>query len=100
MVIRIDAIRETSFVMTGYAIAELSSLLLISGLLFTEVGGRGIDMFLVSTLAFLLGYMLLLIRDLDNPFDYDGKKEVGAAEVSLVPLARVRERLDAAVNGS
>src|SRR5215208_2119832 len=53
MVIRINAIRETSFVMAGYAIAELTSLLLVIGLLFTEVGQLGIEVFLVSTLAFL-----------------------------------------------
>jgi hypothetical protein len=27
-----------------------------------------------------------LIRDLDNPFDYNGESQVGAAEVSLEPL--------------
>jgi len=94
MVIRINAIRETSFVMAGYAIAELTSLLLVIGLLFTEVGQLGIEVFLVSTLAFLLGYMLLLIRDLDNPFEYDGAEQAGAAEVSLAPLEHVRRRLE------
>jgi hypothetical protein len=93
MVIRINAIRETSFVMAGYAIAELTSLLLVIGLLFTEVAEIGIEVFLVATLAFLLGYMLLLIRDLDNPFDYDGAKKAGAAEVSLAPLEQLRKRL-------
>jgi hypothetical protein len=103
MVIRISAIRETSFVMAGYAIAELTSLLLVIGLLFTEVGEVGIEVFLVATLAFLLGYMLLLIRDLDNPFEYDGAEQAGAAEVSLAPLEHVRKRLEpevAAVSGS
>jgi hypothetical protein len=47
----------------------------------------------VATLAFLLGYMLLLIRDLDNPFDYDGAEKAGAAEVSLAPLEHLRRRL-------
>jgi branched-subunit amino acid transport protein AzlD len=94
MVIRINAIRETSFVMAGYTIAELTSLLLVIGLLFTEVGQLGIEVFLVSTLAFLLGYMLFLIRDLDNPFEYDGADQAGAAEVSLAPLEHLRRRLE------
>jgi hypothetical protein len=93
MVIRINTIRETSFVMAGYAIAEVTSLLLVLGLLFTEVGELGLEIFLVSTLAFLLGYMLLLIRDLDDPFDYDGADQAGAAEVSLAPLEHLRSRL-------
>jgi hypothetical protein len=37
--------------------------------------------------------MLLLIRDLDNPFDYSGPKRTGTAEVSLVPVERLQERL-------
>lgn len=93
MVIRINAIRETSFVMVGYAVAELTSVLLVGGLIFTEVGQLGIEVFLVSTIAFLLGYMLLLIRDLDDPFDYDGADQAGAAEVSLAPLEQLRRRL-------
>jgi hypothetical protein len=34
-------------------------------------------------------YLLLLIRDLDNPFQYDGKSSVDA---SLEPLSRLRSR--------
>jgi hypothetical protein len=37
--------------------------------------------------------MLLLIKDLDNPFEYDGKRRAGSAEVSLAPLERLGERL-------
>jgi hypothetical protein len=94
MVIRINTIRETSFVMAGYAIAELTSVLLVLGLLFTDVGELGLEVFLVATLAFLLGYMLLLIRDLDDPFAYDGARKAGAAEVSLAPLEHVSGRLE------
>ena len=49
---------------------------------------------LVAGTTFLLGYMLILIRDLDNPFEYDGGKQAGAAEVSLAPLEHVRRRLE------
>ncbi|MBA2764278.1 MAG: hypothetical protein H0U42_06275 [Thermoleophilaceae bacterium] len=93
MVIRIDTIRETSFIGAGYAIGELASLVLVIGLLFTDVGGLDVELFLLSTLAFVLGYMLRLIRDLDNPFDYKGSKRAGSAEVSLVPLEQFRARI-------
>lgn len=95
MIIRIDTIRETSFVGAGYAIGELASLVLVIGLMFTDVGGLDVELFLLSTLAFVLGYMLRLIRDLDNPFDYKGSKRGGSAEVSLVPLEQVRARIAA-----
>lgn len=93
MVIRINTIRETSFVMAGYAIAELISVLLVVGLLFMEIGELGVEVFLVCGLAFLLGYVLLLIRDLDNPFDYEGADRAGSAEVSLAPIVTVRSGL-------
>lgn len=93
MTIRIDAIRETSFVGAGYAIAELTSGLLIAGLIFVEIGTLGAELFVLSTLAFLLVYMLLLIKDLDDPFHYHSGGAAGAAEVSLQPLERLRGRL-------
>jgi hypothetical protein len=93
MVIRINTIRETSFVMAGYAIAEIISVLLVAGLLFMEIGEIGVEVFLVCGLAFLLGYVLLLIRDLDNPFDYDGADRAGSAEVSLTPINTVQAGL-------
>jgi hypothetical protein len=93
MTIRVDAIRETSFVTAGYTIAELTSALLITGLVFVEVGALGTELFVLSTLAFLLAYMLLLIKDLDDPFHYHAGAAAGAAEVSLLPLERLRIRL-------
>ena len=93
MIIRIDTIRETSFVGAGYAIGELTSIVLMVGLVFTNVGGLDVELFLLSTLAFVLGYMLLLIRDLDNPFEYDGSRRTGSAEVSLGPIEQLQARL-------
>jgi hypothetical protein len=93
MTIRIDAIRETSFVVAGYAIAEVTSGLLILGLLFIEIGGLAAELFVLTTLTFLLSYMLLLIKDLDDPFHYHDGAAAGAAEVSLLPLERLRGRL-------
>jgi hypothetical protein len=92
-VIRIDTIRQTSFVGAGYAIAELTTLLLVVGLLFADFAASGAEVFLICTIAFLLVYILLLVKDLDNPFDYDGRAQVGAAEVSLAPLDLLNERL-------
>lgn len=93
MVIRINTIRETSFVGAGYAIAELIILLLVVGLLFVEFGSLGAEVFLICTITFLLVYMLFLIRDLDNPFDYDGEAQLSAAEVSLEPLDHLEQRV-------
>lgn len=93
MVIRINTIRETSFVGAGYAIAELTTLLLVVGLLFAEFGSLGSEVFIIGTITFILVYMFFLISDLDDPFEYDGEAQAGAAEVSLEPLDYLEERV-------
>jgi uncharacterized membrane protein YkvA (DUF1232 family) len=95
MVIRIETIRDTSFVGAGYAIAELATFLLVVGLLLAEIGPDAGEVFLVSSITFLLVYVIYLIRDLDDPFEYalDGSK-AGAAEVSLRPIERLEPHLE------
>jgi hypothetical protein len=48
----------------------------------------------VPVLTLIYIYMLRLIRDVDDPFDYstDGKRK-GGAEVELFPIEEYRERL-------
>lgn len=94
MLLRIHSIHETSFVVAGFMVAALTSLLLIGVLLFINVGDLATDLILLCTLTFLLGYVLLLIRDLDDPFEYTAEGErAGSAEASLDPLVRLAGRL-------
>jgi hypothetical protein len=94
IVIRINTIRETSFVGAGYVIAEITSVLLVLSLMVANIAPTGAELFLLGTITFLLAYMILLIRDMDDPFDYDGGgKEAGAAEVSLAPLEYLERRM-------
>lgn len=90
-VTRIHMIRETSFVAAGYAIAELASFLLLLALLLMNLDPLGQELLLVSITSFVLLYMILLIRDLDDPFDYASGN--GVAEVSLHPLEHLDERI-------
>ena len=94
MLLRMYAIHTTSFVVAGFLVAEFTSTVLITVLLFIDVGGLGTDLIVLCTLTFLLGYVLLLIRDLDDPFDYsaDGTN-AGSVEASLDPLIRLGGRL-------
>jgi hypothetical protein len=94
-VIRIDAIRTTSFVTAGYAIAKLTGALLVIGLMLTDLGSSvGESLFFVGVITLLLTYVYLLIRDLDDPFRYERGAE-GAADVSLLPLGQLVARLEA-----
>lgn len=84
MLIRIHTIRETSFISSGYRLAELTTALLAVGLICARIDPFYESLFVVSVIMFLLSYLILLIRDLDNPFGY---YEGGSTEdVSLKPL--------------
>jgi hypothetical protein len=95
MTLRIHSIRETSFVVAGFLVAAVTSALLVTVLLFIDVGELGTDLVLLCTLTFLLTYVLLLIRDLDNPFEHGLGRGGGSAEVSLDPLVGLNARLAA-----
>jgi hypothetical protein len=95
LVIRINTIKETSFVGAGYVIAMITSVLLVVALLFADIAQVGAEMFLLGAIAFLFAYMILLIRDLDDPFDYDEHGKRGTVEVSLAPLDYLSRRMAA-----
>jgi hypothetical protein len=88
---RVRTIRETSFVQSGYRLAETTSLLLVAGLAFAKVGGLIESAFFATAIPLLFVYMLALIKDLDNPFKYyDGGDH---ENVSLQPLVDLEDRL-------
>jgi predicted membrane chloride channel (bestrophin family) len=91
MLIRIHTVRETSFIPSGYIIAKFTTLLLIFGLIFVKIDPVYESIFFVGIITFLLRYLGLLIKDLDNPFGYyEGNS---AEDVSLKPLDDVINRL-------
>jgi hypothetical protein len=92
LITRIHSIRETSFNPAGYAIAEIISTILCIGLIFTKIDPYYESIFFVAFVSFILIYMVLLIRDLDNPFAYY-EKENYADEVSLKPLFDLEKRI-------
>lgn len=96
VITRIHTIRETSFNPTAYAIVEIITFLLSLGLIFTRIDPYYESMFFVAFVSFILIYMLLLIKDLDNPFAYYAMNNV-AEEVSLKPLMDLEQRMK---NGS
>jgi predicted membrane chloride channel (bestrophin family) len=91
-IIRIHTIRETSFVQSAYAIVEALAFFLVIGLILLKLEPFYEAMFFVTIVSFLVLYMIFLIRDLDNPFDYADFGECGT-EVSLKPLHDLRERI-------
>jgi hypothetical protein len=91
--IRIQVIRDTDFVSSAYAILEILALLIIVGLLLIKIEPFYESLFFLGFVVFLILYMILLIKDLDNPFDYSEKGE-SPGEVALFPIHEVKARLE------
>jgi len=90
---RIHTIRETSFISSGYLIAELTTALLGVALILTKFDPLSESLFIVGVVMFLLAFLLFLIRDLDNPFGY--YEANSGEEVSLKPLEDAMARIAA-----
>ena len=89
---RVHTIRETSFLGTGYAIAEIITFILVVGFIFIKIDPFYESIFFVSFVSFILIYMIYFIRNLDNPFSYSDKENL-VENVSLKPLFDSHERL-------
>lgn len=85
MILRVDTIRDTEFVGSAYAIVEAMGFLVALGLIAIKIEPFYASLFLTLLVTFLILYMFMLIRDLDNPYDYSVHGESGT-EISLNPL--------------
>ena len=88
---RIHTIRETSFVASGYLLADLITSLLCIGLVLLKIEPFYESLFFVTVIAYLMIYLSMLIRDLDNPFGY--YERYSGEDVSLKPLEDTARRL-------
>ncbi len=91
-IIRVDTIRDTSFISTGYQIAISVTTLLCFGLVFSKIDPFYESLFFVGVISFLMIFLILLIHDLDNPFAYN--KKYSAENVSLYPINRVLSEIE------
>lgn len=91
---RADVIKRTSFLPPAYALLETVLALVVGLILAAKYKSMLAEFVLVPVLTLIYVYMLRLIRDVDDPFDYaaDGKQR-GGAEVELFPIFEYRERL-------
>lgn len=85
-VLRIDTIRDTGFVGSAYAIVEAMGIAISLGLVVIKIEPLYAAIFFIALVSFLIAYMLQLIKDLDNPFDYATNGENNGTEIPLKPL--------------
>ena len=89
--LRIHTIRETSFIASGYLLADLTTILLCIGLILAKIEPFYESLFFVGVISYLMIYLLMLIRDLDNPFGYYERHS--GEDISLKPLEDTAGRL-------
>jgi hypothetical protein len=86
---RVRQIAETSFIPAAYSIAELATAATIILLFFVKLEFFE-GMLLFTVLSTLLIALILLIKDMDNPFEVGGQ---GYADVDLFLLFDLEESL-------
>jgi hypothetical protein len=95
---RIDVISRTGFLPPAYALLEVLLAMILTLMMVAKFKSPVAEFVIVPTVALLNIYMLRLIRDIDDPFDFaeDGSKR-GGAEVDLFPIDEYRARLAARI---
>jgi len=84
MIIRIHTIRDTSFISSGYVIAVSTTFLLLLGLVIVKMDPFYESLFFAGMISYLVVFLILLIRDLDDPFGYSSR--TSSEDVSLKPI--------------
>lgn len=95
--LRVSVTSRTGFLATGYALLEVMIVICYLILITSSFDSVFAEIVVVSFVGLIYTYMYRLIRDIDDPFDYDANGAAGAAEVELYPLYEYRARLEARI---
>jgi len=94
---RVAVISRTGFLASGYALLETLTIAIVALLMIAKFKSALAEIILVAFVTLIYSYMLRLIRDVDDPYEYSPTAAKGAAEVDLFPLeeylARAKTRL-------
>ena len=93
-VTRIDVIARTSFLQSGYALMDSIVALVLVLLAIAKFDTLVSELVVCSFVSLIYIYMVRLIRDIDDPFEYDADGSKGAAEVELFPIEEFKARLE------
>jgi len=93
--VRMSVISRTGFLATGYALLETLTAIIIGLLMIAKFRSLLAESMLVALITLIYVYMVRLIRDIDDPFEYSADGVAGAAEVDLEVLKDYRNRLAA-----
>jgi hypothetical protein len=96
LIIRVHTIRETDFIFSGYFIANTTTMLLLTGMIFLKIEPFHESLFFVGIVSYLLLFLLRLIKDLDNPFGYYEKESFN--DVSIHPIEDAISKIQEKIN--
>jgi hypothetical protein len=91
LIYRVEIIMETSFIPAAYHIATISITAVLLILMFTKMDPYYEGVLLFGSVAFVLISLLMLIHDMDNPFEYGNN---GAADVDLKILFKLKDCIE------
>jgi hypothetical protein len=97
---RMNVISRTGFLSTGYALLETLTVVIVGLLMISRFKSALAETLLVGLITLIYVYMVRLIRDIDDPFEYSDGGNAGAAEVDLEVLHAYRKRLAARMEPS
>jgi len=87
---RIDVIRETDFVPMVYWLANLATVILCAGLIFSNGYEQEDSAFFLFVISFLLVFVLHLISDIDNPFGFSDLKSAEDVDLEVLEYTHLR----------
>jgi hypothetical protein len=89
---RIGVISRTNFLASGYALLDTLVALALMMMFVSKFKSTIAEVVLMAFVTLIFVYMVRLIRDIDDPFEYAPDGSRGAAEVELLPLDDLAER--------
>lgn len=99
VITRIRVIKETEFLAPGYAILQIFGFVVVLTVIVGEFPSTSTAYAVVLFVAFTYVYLLLLIKDIDDPFEFEEQPRFtllgGAVEVDMEPLLFYRRMLAA-----
>jgi hypothetical protein len=91
---RVQVIRDTSYIQPGYALMELLVGAVLILLTVVQFPAPYIEWPICSALTILYVFLIILIRDVDDPFEYDANGQAtSAADVDLTPFLYAMHRM-------
>lgn len=90
---RIGVISRTGFVAAGYALLEVLTAAILLMVVVSHFKNLLTEVVLVSFITLIFVYMVRMIRDIDDPFEYTEEGQIGAVEVELFPIREYLDRL-------